>query len=114
MKKDDAVYLGHIIDLADKISQRVKDKSRDDFDSNEDLRIVLTHLVQTIGEAARRVSPAFQKDHPEVPWSDILGMRHRIVHDYMDVDEDIVWDVATFELPALVKTITPLAPPPAT
>lgn len=90
MKKDDAVYLGHIIDLGDKISQRVKGKSRDNFDSNEDLRIVLTHLVQTIGEAARRVSPAFQKDHPEVPWSDIIGMRHRIVHDYMDVDEDIV------------------------
>ncbi len=112
MKKDDAVYLGHIVDLADKISQRVKGKSRDDFDSNEDLRIVLTHWVQTIGEAARRVSPAFQKDHPEVPWSDIIGMRHRIVHDYMDVDEDIVWDVATFELPALVKKIKPLAPPP--
>ena len=110
MKKDDAVYLGHIVDLADKISQRVKDKSRDDFDSNEDLRIVLTHLVQTIGEAARRVSPAFRKDHPEVPWSDIIGMRHRIVHDYMDVDEDIVWDVAIFELPALIKKIKPLAP----
>ncbi len=112
MKKDDAVYLGHIIDLADKIRRRVEDKSRDDFDSNEDLRIVLTHLVQTIGEAARRVSSAFQKEHPEVPWSDIIGMRHRIVHDYMDVDEDIVWDVATFELPALIKKIKPLAPPP--
>ena len=110
MKKDDAVYLGHIIDLADKISQRVKGKSRDDFDSNEDLRIVLTHLVQTIGEAARRVSPACQKDHPEVPWSDIIGMRHRIVHDYMDVDEDIVWDVVTFELPALLEKIKPLVP----
>ena len=111
MKKDDAVYLGHILDLADKISQRVKGKSRDDFDSNEDLRIVLTHLVQTIGEAARRVSPALQKDHPEVPWSDIIGMRHRIVHDYMDVDEDIVWDVVTFELPKFVQKIGPLIPP---
>ncbi len=110
MKKDDAVYLGHIIDLADKISQRVKGKSRDNFDSNEDLRIVLTHLVQTIGEAARRVSPAFQKDHPEVPWSDIIGMRHRIVHDYMDVDEDIVWDVVTFELPKFIQKIRPLIP----
>ncbi|MCZ6651687.1 MAG: DUF86 domain-containing protein [Planctomycetota bacterium] len=112
MKKDDAVYLGHIMDLADKIRQRIEGKSRDDFDSNEDLRIVLTHLIQTIGEAARRVSSAFQKDHPEVPWSDIIGMRHRIVHDYMDVDEDLVWDVATFELPALVKKIEPLSPPP--
>ncbi len=113
MKKDDAVYVGHIVDLANKISQRAQGKSRADFDSNEDLRIVLTHLVQTIGEAARRVSPAFQEDHPEVPWSDIIGMRHRIVHDYMNVDEDIVWDVATFELPALIKKIELLAPPPA-
>ena len=111
MKRDDAVYLGHILDLADKIRQRVADKSRDDFDSNEDLRIVLTHLIQTIGEAARRVSSAFQKDHPEVPWSDIIGMRHRIVHDYMNVDEDIVWDVVTFELPKFVQLIEPLIPP---
>jgi uncharacterized protein with HEPN domain len=112
MKKDDGVYLGHILDLAEKIGQRVANRSRDEFDANEDLRIVLTHLVQNIGEAARWVSQSLQELHPEIPWHDMIGMRHRIVHDYMAVDYEIVWDVVTLELPRLVEIIKPLVPPP--
>lgn len=112
MKKDDGVYLGHILDLAEKIGQRIASRSRDEFDADEDLRIVLTHLVQNIGEAARWVSQSFQELHPEIPWQDMIGMRHRIVHDYMAVDYEIVWDVVTLELPRLVEIIKPLVPPP--
>jgi len=110
MKKDDGVYLGHILDLAEKIKRRMIDTSRDDFDADEDLRIVLAHLVQNIGEAARHVSETLQARHPEVPWRDVIGMRHRIVHDYLEIDYDIVWDVATVELPQLVEKIKPLVP----
>jgi uncharacterized protein with HEPN domain len=110
MKKDDTVYLGNILDLATKVRQRVDGVSRDAYDDDEDLRLALAHLVQMIGEAARRVSPAFQAQHPEIPWRDMVGMRHRIVHDYMDVDYDIVWDVATVDLAELVAKIRPLVP----
>jgi uncharacterized protein with HEPN domain len=55
-----------------------------------------------IGEAARRVSPEIQRSHPEIPWSAIIGMRHKVVHDYLEVDEDIVWDVVTADLPSIV------------
>ena len=54
-----------------------------------DHALALAHLVQVIGEAARRVSPEFCDAHPEIPWKAIVGMRHKVVHDYMDVDEDI-------------------------
>lgn len=111
MKKDDGIYLGHILDLAEKIKQRVDQRSREEFDADEDLRIVLTHFVQNIGEAARCISPLFKQSHPEIPWNDIVGMRHRIVHDYLDIDYDIVWDVATVELPKLEAKIVPLIPP---
>jgi len=49
--------------------------------------------------------------HPEVPWNEIIGMRHKIVHDYLRVDEDIIWQVATVDLPRLVQTLDRLVPP---
>ena len=110
MQKDDRLYVGHMLDLARKACQRVRGKSRDDFDQDENLRIVLTHLVQTIGEAARHVSGEFQREHPEVPWPAIIGMRHKIVHDYLSVDEDRVWRTATEELGELIDQLGALVP----
>ena len=71
----------------------------------ENLRLALIHLIQVIGEAARQVSREFSDGHPEVPWADIVGMRHKVVHDYLGVDEDIVWQVVTQDLPTLVAAL---------
>jgi len=70
--------------------------------------------VQTLGEAARRVSPPFQQAHLEIPWREIVGMRHKVVHDYLEVDYDLVWDVVTAELPALVSRLEQFVPPDPT
>ncbi len=48
--------------------------------------------------------------HPEIPWENIVGMRHKVVHDYLGVDEDIVWQVVTDDLPKLVEVLEPLVP----
>jgi uncharacterized protein with HEPN domain len=57
------------------------------------------------------VSREFAAAHPEIPWEDIVGMRHKVVHDYLGVDEDIVWEVVTEDLSKLVETLNPLVPP---
>jgi len=93
MAKDDLVYAGHMLDMAEKALKLAQGKSRADFDSDEALALGLTYHVQVVGEAARRVGPDFTKAHPEVPWRAIVGMRHRVVHEYLHVDRDIVWDV---------------------
>jgi len=67
--------------------------------------LALTHLIQVIGEAAARVSREFRDLHPEIPWKAIVGMRHKVVHDYLNVDEDIVWDTATREMLALADAL---------
>lgn len=105
----DQVYVGHMLDLARKAAQKTAGVSRSEYDRDEDLQMVLTHLIQTIGESARRVSPGYQSAHPEIPWHRIVGMRHKIVHDYLDVDTGIVWDVATVELSRLIPTLERLA-----
>lgn len=111
MKKDDSVYLGHMLDTATAAVRKVRDLAREDFDADENLRLALTHLIQTIGEAARQVSPGFQKGNPSIPWSKIVGMRHKVVHDYLQVDYDLVWDVATRELPPLIGALEKIVPP---
>ncbi|MCC6499835.1 MAG: DUF86 domain-containing protein [Anaerolineales bacterium] len=108
-RHEDSVYIGHMLDMTRRAVQALKDKTRTEYDADDILRLGLTHLVQVIGEAARKVSDDFRGDHPEIPWRKIVGMRHRIVHDYMRVDEDILWQVATNDLPALLpllETIT--------
>ena len=105
MAKDDLVYVGHMLDMAEKALSLLGERSRAEFDSDEVLVLALTHLVQVIGEAARRVGPEVMEAHPEIPWRAIIGMRHRVVHQYMHVDRDIVWDVVTRELQPLSETL---------
>ena len=81
------------------------ERPRQDYDSDTALRLALTHLIQVIGEAARRVSSEFRERYPEIPWEAIAGMRSKIVHDYMNVDEDIVWDSVTQELQPLIEEL---------
>ena len=105
MPKDDLVYAGHMLDKAREAMDLVKGKDRTDYNSEASIRYALAHLLQIIGEAARRISSDFCKAHPEIPWKAIVGMRHKVVHDYMSVDEDVVWDTVQQELPPLVKTL---------
>ena len=108
MQRDDEVYVGHMLDLSRKVASKIAGVRREKFDDDENLRLALAHVLQTIGEAARRVSREFQMVHPEIPWAGIVGMRHKVVHDYMAVDDDVVWKTSVEEIPQLVAA--PLRP----
>lgn len=97
-----------MVDTARRIVERVQGLSQDQFKAQEDLRDAIVHRILIIGEAASRVSLAFREKHPEVEWQRIIGMRNRIVHDYMNVDYDIVWQVATHNVQALITALEPL------
>jgi uncharacterized protein with HEPN domain len=112
MKKDDSIYIGHMLDAARSAFLKVHGVTRAKFDQDENLRLAISHLIQTIGEAATRVSSEFRVAHPDVPWRAIIGMRQKIVHDYMHIDYDVVWGVATKELEQLVQLLEPLASGP--
>ena len=110
MQKDDLVYAGHMLDMARKALELVRGKNRPDYNTDETLRFALAHLVQVIGEAARHVSKQFRDSHSKIPWKAIVGMRHKVVHDYMNVDEDVVWDTVIKELPPLVTELEKIVP----
>ena len=99
-----------MLDMARKACSRVIELDKADYDADEDVQFALLHLVQVIGEAARKVSLEGQRALPEIPWREIIGMRNRIVHDYLGVDEDVVWEVVTFDLPSLVAVLERVVP----
>ncbi len=109
-RTDDSIYLGHMLDMTRRAVRAIESKTRAQYDEDDILRLGLTHLVQVIGEAARKVSDEFRDEHTEIPWRKIVGMRHRIVHDYMRVDEDILWQVVTNDLRALLPQLEAILP----
>ena len=111
MLKDDWVYVGHMLDMAQKALEISAGKDRIAYDKDETLRLALTHIIQVIGEAAQRVSPEFRHIYNQIPWPEIIGMRHRIVHDYLNIDADVIWEVLQQDLPPLVKTLQAILPP---
>ena len=65
--------------------------------------------LEVIGEAANRVPRDFQDSHPDIPWRRIVGLRHRVVHEYFDVDLELVWEIAQSEIPVLQEQLRRLA-----
>jgi len=99
-----------MLDLSRKAVEKTKGIGRGEHDHDENLRLALAHLIQIIGEAARRVSADFQRKQPDIPWAEMFGMRHKIVHDYLEIDEDIVWDVVIQDLPLIVPVLEEIIP----
>jgi uncharacterized protein with HEPN domain len=109
MAMDDELCLRQMRDHAAKALALVSGKTRAQFDADEVLRLALTYPIQIVGEAASQVSQATKDARPDIPWQSIVGMRHRIVHGYFAVDEDIVWKTLTTELEPLVQALARMA-----
>ncbi len=105
MKKDDTVYLLHILDAIDLIIQYTKGMSENEFLSNSMAHDAVVRQLEIIGEAARNVSDEFQAKHRQLPWIKMIGIRNKIVHEYFNVNYSIVWDTIKDDLPLLKKSI---------
>ncbi len=104
-RHDDRVRLRHMLDYSRKATVMIQGRTREDLNHDEILSLALTRIVEIIGEAAARVSPVFQQNHTSIPWSQIIGLRNRLVHGYDAVDLDILWNIVLNDLPPLVKQI---------
>ena len=68
------------------------------------------YSIQIIGEAIKRLSLELRKANPEIPWKKMAGMRDKIVHDYNRINLNLIWEVATQEIPKLQEQIKVLLP----
>ena len=81
-------------------------RGRQAFVSDELIQTYIVHNLQILGEAAAKVSTAHQAEYPDLPWPKMIGMRNVLVHNYFNIDLDIVWQVVESELPALQEKIS--------
>ena len=110
-EKGDAAYLQDMLDAGEAVVRYVSGKSRVDYDGNDMLRDAVERRVEIIGEAARGISQTLQDAHPEIPWRKIMGTRHILAHEYGEVDQDIMWRIATEHVPEALVQIRKLIPP---
>ncbi len=105
MLRDDA-WISDIVVAIRKIRQYCAGTDRDAFDQNEILQDAVIRQLCIIGEAAAQISQGRRETMPEVPWSQIVGMRHMLVHQYFSVDLDRVWYVVERDLDSLEQAVT--------
>lgn len=110
MVKNDAMYIGHILDAIEKIDEYLQGIDREAFiESNLHIDGVAREL-SIIGEAASRLSQEFRTAHPEIPFRDVIGMRNIIIHEYAGMDAFFLWDTSRHDLPALRTILLPYRP----
>ena len=109
MPRDEAWVLDMML-AAGKVQQFTAGVTRERFDSDEVLQNAVMRQIQIIGEAARSVSDEYRQAHPTVPWQGITAMRHRLVHEYFQIDLQRVWDVVETDIAELIRLLTPLVP----
>ena len=105
LPEDDLTRLRHMLDAANDAIRFAADRQRSDLDTDRMLLLALLKCIEIVGEAASRMSDEPHASLPELPWPDIIGMRHRLIHAYYDVDHDRVWDTVQQDLPGLVDTL---------
>ncbi len=84
--------------------------SEAEFISNETVQWAIFSQIVILGEAAGRLDRVFRNAHPDVPWTSIIGMRHRLVHGYDSVDWGRVWKTLRIDLPPLLQQLKALMP----
>jgi uncharacterized protein with HEPN domain len=96
-----------VLDIMDAIAAIERHPGRDKaaFERDELLQVWFLLHLQIIGEAARALPGEVRALDPEIPWSEIIGMRNILVHGYFDIDTDIVWEAATRDVPAIKPAV---------
>jgi uncharacterized protein with HEPN domain len=111
MKRPDPALILDMLLTARRAERFARGISRADLDKDEMRQDALVRALTVLGEAAGRVSEETRKEHSEIPWPQIVGMRNRLVHEYFRIDLDVVWNVVSVELRPLIAALEKIVPP---
>ena len=105
MRQPDLVRLRHMHRAASAAWDFVAGRERGHLDVDEMLQYALVRAVEIIGEAANQISVEGRAELASFPWREVIGMRHRLIHAYFDINLDILWNTANDDIPAILTQI---------
>ena len=107
-KLSDTARIKHILDAIAEIENYIENITIDQFSKSSEKKYATVKQLEIIGEAANRITRKTKLNHPEVKWSKIIALRNILVHEYYTIDENIVWNIITEDLPDLKIQIVTL------
>jgi uncharacterized protein with HEPN domain len=100
-KRPTDLLLKDIREAIDRVAEYVKGMSFEDFSKDQKTIDAVARNLEIMGEAANRLPGEFKEVHSDIEWFKVVGLRHRIVHDYFGVDLQIIWQIVRKDLPEL-------------
>ncbi|NEQ66006.1 MAG: DUF86 domain-containing protein [Symploca sp. SIO2D2] len=104
-------YLLDMLQAAQLLETFVEDVDREAFDNDLMRQAAVIRELEIIGEAARRISDETHQELTQIPWQGIIGMRNRLIHEYDNVDLDLVWETIQNYVPQLIAELVSIVPP---
>lgn len=104
----DEARLCHMLRVVRRIRQQMPGLSRDDLREGHDKTEIILYNLQLLGEDANNLSEEVCASHPEIDFKGLAGLRHRLVHDYANIDFDIVWNALVTDIPTVEDLLTPI------
>jgi len=105
---DARIRLHHMIDAAYEVVSFTTGRNRADLDSDQMLLRAVSMSAGIMGEAAAHLDPNFRKQHSQIPWQKIIGLRNFLFHEYFRVDPAILWETATSAIPEVIPQLEEL------
>lgn len=105
MTKTPLLYITHIFDAIKSIQNQMEGITKEQFKDSELIQGFVERKLEIIGEATKRIPEDFKNNHQNIPWEDMAGMRDILIHQYTEIDEDIVWKTITQKIPPLKQHI---------
>lgn len=110
VSENDPALLWDLLEAARLILQFTSGVKFTQYNRDRLIQSAIERQLEIMGEAARRVSKAFQDEHPEIPWRPIIGLRNILAHEYGEIKADRIWLIATRDVAELVPVLEPLIP----
>ena len=102
MRKDKA-YIEHILQAISDTEKFMEGVSENEFYNDKEKQYAVIHALEIIGEATKNLSKEIKAKNPETDWTNIAGMRDKLIHEYFGINLPLVWQVVKADLPQLKK-----------